>query len=171
MIDQTVSIRLAVPGDGFTIAIMSRELIEHGLGWSWTPQRVRKSIADRDTNVIVACVGKHVVGFAIAQYGEEQLHLSLLAVRTDYQRRGLGKSLLAWVEKSAVTAGIHTMRLEVRAQNQEARRFYRNIGFEEVALLPLYYAGREAAVRLTRAIAKRPTADSKPAGDQRGNGI
>lgn len=44
------SIRLAAPSDAFRVAEMSRDLIEQGLGWSWTPRRVVHSIVDPDTN-------------------------------------------------------------------------------------------------------------------------
>ena len=35
-------LRLAVPGDAHEIAALSREAIESGLAWSWTPRRVRE---------------------------------------------------------------------------------------------------------------------------------
>jgi len=38
----------------------------------------------------------------------------------------------------------------VRARNQQARRFYRRLGFLEMALLPKYYRGVEAAVWMAR---------------------
>ena len=37
-------IRLALPQDGVRIATMSRDYVEHGLGWGWTPARVLRSI-------------------------------------------------------------------------------------------------------------------------------
>jgi ribosomal-protein-alanine N-acetyltransferase len=37
-------IRLARPSDAQAIAEMSRDLIEHGLGWRWTPSRIRAAL-------------------------------------------------------------------------------------------------------------------------------
>ncbi len=34
---------------------MSRDLIESGLGWSWGPERVARSIANKDTFTLLAC--------------------------------------------------------------------------------------------------------------------
>ena len=58
-------ISLAVPADARRVAELSRDSIEHGLEWSWTPRRVQKSVADASTNVVVAREGNRFVGFAI----------------------------------------------------------------------------------------------------------
>ncbi|MCP5198882.1 MAG: GNAT family N-acetyltransferase [Gammaproteobacteria bacterium] len=146
--DHRCGIRLARRAEARTIAVMSRELIESGLGWSWTTARVRHSIADVDTNVIVAVDGERVVGFALMHYREERAHLLLFAVAADRRRRGIGSSLWAWLERTALVAGISTVHLEVRASNPPARRFYRHLGFVEEETVPGYYRGREAAVRM-----------------------
>jgi ribosomal protein S18 acetylase RimI-like enzyme len=156
-----LTIRLARQDDAAHIALMSRDLIETGLGWSWTRGRVGKSIANRDTLSIVMCQSTRVVAFAIMYFGDEHGHLNLLAVRPDHQRLGLGTRMIRWLETSAQTAGIRAIHLEVRARNQQARRFYRRLGFLEMALLPKYYRGVEAAVWMAldlRTISARRTA-------------
>ena len=61
-----MTLRLATAADAYEIAVMSRYLIEIGLrGWSWHPERVVRAIRARDTNVLVAEVEDHLVGFAI----------------------------------------------------------------------------------------------------------
>ena len=45
---------LAGYSDALEIAEMSRDLIEHGLSWSWTPARVRRAILGRDCCVLAA---------------------------------------------------------------------------------------------------------------------
>ena len=141
-----IALRLARMEDAPHIALMSRDLIESGLGWSWTRARVAKSLANRDTLSIVLCQGNTVVGFAMMYFGDEHGHLNLLAVRPDLQRLGLGTRMIRWLEESAHAAGIRAVHLEVRARNQQARRFYRRLGFLEMALLPKYYRGVESAV-------------------------
>ncbi len=139
-------VRLARPEDAQDIAVMSRDLIETGLGWTWTRQRVSRNIANRDTLSIVMCRATRVIGFAIMFFGDEHAHLSLLAVQPEFQRLGLGTRMIRWLEESAQVAGIRAIHLEVRARNQNARRFYRRLGFLQMALLPKYYRGVEAAV-------------------------
>ena len=48
------SIRFANRSDALAIAEMSRDLIEKGLGWSWTKERVTRCLRHPDTNVVVA---------------------------------------------------------------------------------------------------------------------
>lgn len=145
-----LNLRLARAADAREIAELSRELIEHGLGWSWHPGRVMRSIRAHDTNVLVATEGRQLVGFAIMEYAHSRAHLSLLAVRKTHQRRGIGKSLLAWLEKTLLVAGIGQLELELRENNHGARRFYQQLGFSEIGHLPGYYRGVETAIRMAR---------------------
>jgi len=48
------AIRLATADDAPHIGLMSRDLIERGLRWRWTPERIRACIRSRTTNVAVA---------------------------------------------------------------------------------------------------------------------
>lgn len=150
-------IRLAHWNDATPIAVMSRDLIERGLGWSWTAARVRRSIVDRHTNVVVmpASDDDGVAGFGIMKYDDEEAHLLLLAVRPASGRRGIGSQLVHWLEKAALVGGIRQIQLEARVTNGAARSFYRRHGYREVALLPGYYSGREASVRLVKEL-RRP---------------
>ena len=59
--------------------------------------------------------------------------------------------------ESARAAGITGIYLEVRVNNQDAPRFYRVLGFQELMLLPRYYGGVEAAVWMARDLRHRTT--------------
>lgn len=144
----THMIRLAGPQDAQQMARLSRDLIESGLGWSWTPKRVLGSLQHRDTCSIVADTDRPVAGFAIMEFLDEHAHLSLLAIGEPHQRQGIGRSLVHWLEASARTAGIGIVYVEARVGNQAARDFYRSLGYREMFLMPGYYRGREAAIRM-----------------------
>jgi len=147
--------RLAGPADAYEIAVMSRYLIEVGLrGWTWPPERVGKAIKARDTNVVIADVKQHLVGFAIMDFGDSTAHLSLLAVKPTHQRCGIGRALVAWMEEAALVAGITSVSLELRSNNFPARTFYRMLGYKELAYIPGYYRGVETAVKMGRDIRK-----------------
>ncbi len=147
-----LSIRLARKRDADTIAVMSRELIEAGLGWSWTPSRVARSILNRETNVVVADIDSRIAGFALMHYFEEHAHLLLFAVSRENRRQSVGRTLWTWLERTALVAGISTVHLEVRAGNTPAREFYRQIGFTEAETVRGYYRGVEAAIRMRRRV-------------------
>ncbi len=147
---------LARRADVVEIARMSRDLIEDGLHWAWTPRRVAASIRRPDALVVVARTGARIAGFGIMRYGHDAAHLDLLAVRADHRGRGLGAALMRWLEKPALVAGISTVSLEVREANLGARAFYARLGYRDHERLPGYYEGREAALRMRRDLAIRP---------------
>lgn len=143
-------IGLARSEEAARIALLSRAAIEYGLAWSWTPQRVLKSVRDAATNAIVARDGMHLLGFAIMKYGDAEAHLLLLAVDATRRRHGVGTALLAWLEKTIHTAGIASIRAEVRAANHPACAFYRCRGYRQVQVLRGYYQGLDDAVVLAK---------------------
>lgn len=144
----SIAFDLATEADALAIARMSRDLIETGLGWSWTAARVLRSVRDPETVVLVAREARHIVGFAIMNFGEETAHLSLLAVQPSHRRRGVGRHLFEWLKRSALTAGIAVIKLELRAGNAQAQHFYRCLGFEEAGWTTGYYRHRETALRM-----------------------
>src|SRR5437870_2387319 len=156
MTSSELSLRLARPADATTIANLSRDLIEYGLRWRWTPMRVAASIRAPEVNVLVACIHENVAGFAIMRYGDDDAHLDLLAVAPPYRRAGIGRRLLEWLEKCAVVAGIFSVALEVRAGNEGARLFYKRMDYRTLIHLPGYYQGLEAALRIGRDLSCRP---------------
>ena len=145
---------LATREDAPTLAAMSRDYIERGLGWRWRVPAIENLIASPDTVVLCARTprtpGNAIVGFGIMRYALEEAHLILLAVRPRMRRRGLAREMLAWLEKTADTAGIGKIELEVRERNSGARKFYRKQGYESGPSIPRYYDGIETAVRMAK---------------------
>jgi ribosomal-protein-alanine N-acetyltransferase len=144
------SIALAESGDDMAIANLSRDAIEHGLVWRWTPARIRRAMASRTTNVVVARGSLSLIGFALMQYGDNDAHLILLAVSASYRRQHVAVSLMNWFEPTFAIAGIERIKADVRQSNHVARAFYRALGFRETGVTEHYYQGREHAVHLLR---------------------
>jgi len=136
---------------------MSRQLIENGLPWSWNEQRISYCVKNRDCVVLAARDRRRLIGFAIMEFYDVHSHLSLLAIQPGYQKQGIGRQLLEWLEASARTAGIFAVQLELRATNDSARLFYEKLGYREVGRKPAYYDGREDALRMTHDLTVAPT--------------
>ncbi len=145
---------LARDADARGIAEMSRDLIEQGLTWSWTPARVQHFISGAESSVVVARREQRLAAFAIMHFGDEVAHLNLLAVSPEHRRQGLGRQLIEWLTKTAIEAGVFRINLELRTHNQPARVFYEKLGFAQLGVVPGYYQGREAALRMSRNFAK-----------------
>lgn len=134
------------------MAAMSRDYIEVGLGWRYSPRRIAHLIADRETLSLVACDAAGLQGFAVMEFGDERAHLLLMCVRPAQRRLGLGRRMLEWLLESAMVAGMASVHLELRADNDDARTFYRSLGFSDTVLVPGYYRGRVAARRMLRVL-------------------
>jgi ribosomal-protein-alanine N-acetyltransferase len=147
-----IVLRPATLPDAHAMALMSRDLIETGLGWTYDAPRIARLLANADTLGLVACDGPGPAGFALMQFGYERAHLMLLAVQVQSQRCGIARRMLTWLVESALAAGIAELTLELRAGNAAARAFYRTMGFSDLGLLPGYYQKREPALRMRRVL-------------------
>lgn len=152
-----ITLGLARLGDAPRIAEMSRVLIEGGLPWSWTARRVAAHMRQRENLTVMATAGRELAGFVLAQFGNETVHVALLGVAPAYQRRGIGRQLVSWVEESAVVAGLFVVQLEVRSSNRSAQRFYASLGYAQTGRTPLYYSGMEDAIRYSHDLRRLKT--------------
>ena len=141
-------IRLAKTSDALLIAKMSRDLIESGLGWSWTPSRVSREIKATNSNVILSLEGNQVIGFAVMKYLDDEATLNLFGVHPKHRRKGVGTRMLKWLEQTALISGNGVVYLETRLTNTEGRKFYTSMGYKVIQRIPGYYKGRETALRM-----------------------
>jgi len=145
-----LDISLARGIDALAIAQMSRQRIEDGLPWRWTPERVARNLARAHTNAIVGRIDGELAGFALMAYGEQEAHLLLMAVSAPRARQGVGSRLLRWLDATLEVAGITTTVVEARADNGGALAFYARHGFGETQRVRGYYEGQVDGVRMTR---------------------
>ncbi len=94
-------------------------------------------------------------GRILAQIGTkrvaDELHVTTIAVRPRYRRRGYARALLeAALSSSPGTRRVH---LEVRPSNEAARAFYGALGFEVTGRRVGYY-GDEDALLMTLDLAR-----------------
>ena len=136
--------------DAALLAAMSAAHVERGLKPAWGAARILWHVRDTESVVLTAWLAHAIAGFAIMRYGQDVAHLNLLAVDPAHRRRGVGRTLLGWLEESARTAGTFVIGLELRAGNELARTFYRALGYRELGQIPGYYQGIESAIRMAR---------------------
>jgi len=145
MIEEDTTVQLATYKDALEIALLSKTEIEHGLGWRWTEEKVKGSIRDKATNVVVAREAGTLVGFGIMQYRNDNANLDLMAVKLEYRRRGVGTKIVKWLEEVAKTAGVFKVYVQARDQNEEAQIFYSSLGYYVLDKVAGYYQLKEDA--------------------------
>jgi len=121
----------------------------------WTRGNFSDSLEAGYHGWVLECGGE-IAGYTMVMIAADEAHLLNLTVGAPWQRRGLGRNLLAFVVKLARDYGARTILLEVRPSNSAARALYASAGFSEIALRRGYYpdgAVREDAILLERSLA------------------
>jgi ribosomal-protein-alanine N-acetyltransferase len=69
----------------------------------------------------------------------EEAHLTILAIHPDFQRQGLGQTLLNHLLEEAIKKGLERATLEVSEHNQTALNLYKKFGFTVAGRRKKYY--------------------------------
>lgn len=100
--------------------------------------RIRESIVQRilGETVLVASVDETIAGFVMftvqqGRYRQDvtQGVIENIYVRPEHRRTGIGSGLLSRAEAQLHREGVERISLEVMADNEAARRFYRTYGY------------------------------------------
>jgi len=102
------------------------------------------------------------VGFALAWYAADELHLLDLAVDANVRRQGVGRSLLEAVIADARRTSVRLLLLEARASNEPALALYRSAGFFVTDVRRAYYSdnGEDAVVMRLELPSTPPESDA-----------
>jgi [ribosomal protein S18]-alanine N-acetyltransferase len=120
-------------------------------------------IRSPSARVLVAERGRRIVGSAIllTRRGSQIARLYSLAVATQATRKGIGSTLLDAVERAARGASATALRLEVRADNAHAIRFYEGRNFRIIARREDYYEDGMTALLYSRDLPAAPRVSSR----------
>jgi len=97
---------------------------------------------------------EYVVGFAGIWIMADEAHITNIAMRELYRRRGVGELLLISIIDLATELNVRFITLEVRASNTAAQSLYHKYGFTQVGLRRGYYTddGENAVLMTTENI-------------------
>ncbi|QLG49525.1 ribosomal protein S18-alanine N-acetyltransferase [Natrinema halophilum] len=103
---------------------------------------------------LVAATDGEVAGYVVAdtiqQVGRSLGHVKDIAVHPDRRGMGVGSALLTRSLGVLAARGAETVKLEVRRSNDEAKRLYREFGFDPLRRVPGYYGDGEDAIVMIR---------------------
>lgn len=114
----------------------------------------RHAIASPTILALAAGPSDSLAGYVLVQVRRNSRlgRLTSIAVAPDAAGRGLGRTMLAAAETAARETGCDRLRLEVRADNEPARRLYERAGYGRFATVDDYYEDGTAAWRYERAL-------------------
>ncbi|RLF11348.1 MAG: ribosomal-protein-alanine N-acetyltransferase [Thermoprotei archaeon] len=99
----------------------------------------------RDEFFVAEVKGK-VVGYAVGAVMKGRGHIISIAVDPEHQRKGIGTRLLTALMEQLEKRKVKGFRLEVKVDNEAARRFYEKHGFKQVGFVEGYYRDGTGAV-------------------------
>jgi ribosomal protein S18 acetylase RimI-like enzyme len=86
----------------------------------------------RRQTVFVLTERQRVIGIIVLIREEQSLLLDNVAVRPDYQGRGLGRKLIGFAEAEAVRLELNAVTLYTHEQMTENIEIYKKLGFNEI---------------------------------------
>ena len=70
------------------------------------------------------------IGLVCFKYKAVCLHLHLLIIFPDHQGKGLGRSVMGYLQHTAIEKACHSVSLSSFVLNQGALRFYKGLGYQ-----------------------------------------
>lgn len=93
---------------------------------------------------------EYIVGIAGFWIMVDEAHITTLATRIAYRRRGIGERLLIQIIEMATQLRANVVTLEARVSNTQAQALYEKYGFQKVGIRKAYYTDNgEDAVLMT----------------------
>lgn len=110
----------------------SNELINAFLRKYWSKRKYRNQVKNKNKLLLGAWVGKKLVGVLDANmpFGGVSF-CAWIMVESEFQRRGVGRKLIAEWTRVVKKAGAHSIYLDADRRN---RAYYKKLGFEEIGL-------------------------------------
>lgn len=121
-------------------ALMQRAFDAH-YGEGWHGSQLLGTMALPGTRAELALIGGAAGGFTLTRTVASETELLLIAVDPDRRRNGIGGALLSRAIASAKQSGTVRMYLEVRNENNAAKKLYEKFGFICVGFRKAYYQG------------------------------
>ena len=139
-------IRIEKDAGRFDLAPQLVEILDDVYGQSpWTLEQVLADIGQPQNWYALAYSGEVLVGFLAMQENLYELEVVQIAVRKEWQGRGIAGQLLETVPQEKEVF------LEVREGNTPARTLYQKQGFKEIGCRKGYYhAPTEDAIMMKR---------------------
>jgi ribosomal-protein-alanine N-acetyltransferase len=108
---------------------------------AWSEQTWWAELAGRPRRayVVATAADGTIAGYAGLDVAGDVADVMTIATAPAHQGRGIGRVLLAELLRRATARGVEAVLLEVRADNDAARRLYDRAGFEVISVRRRYY--------------------------------
>ncbi len=123
-----------------------QDLDAAALGQLWSAAQWQAELADGARTAVGLWQGDALVAMACGWLIVDELHITLVAVRPQQRRRGLGRQVLQALLAEGRSSGARAATLEVGEGNRAALGLYGALGFSSRGRRRDYYRNGEAAL-------------------------
>lgn len=139
---EMITVRAAALDDAVQLALLCEEL-GVALPAAIASQRLQAMLASSSSQVVVAQNGERVVGWAAAQLrltlqSGTRVEVTGLAVDPGSRRQGVGRVLLAAIERWAQSRGHSVVLARSNATRVESHPFFESLGYERSKTQQVY---------------------------------
>lgn len=115
-------------------------------------RQFRYFIQKGHSDLIVQIEGKQITAYGLLLYreGSSLARIYSIAVHKDFKGKGLGEKIMRELESFVQQYQRNTIRLEVKASNNNAIKLYEKIGYVQFAIKQAYYNNNEDALCLQK---------------------
>jgi len=134
---ERLSLLWARVSDAAELAALHEQLISP----AWSVESFEQMLAHPACTGLIARVGEptQAAGFIVGQFAADEAEILALCVRKEFQRHGIGRSLVEALSRAARKAEARRLFLEVASDNSAALSLYGKLGFEQCGRRKGYY--------------------------------
>ena len=106
----------------------------------WSRNMFIEEMENRNSRLISFRIDGSIVGYVCFWAVLDEAHLLSVAVHPSRRHQGLGRLIMAEIERLCIKEGLKRIILEVARKNTFARDLYRKCGFDSVGFRKNYYS-------------------------------
>lgn len=136
-----VSFRTAGADDADLLDALARVAFDPRYGEGWSGAQMAATLTQPRSWGEIAFLDEDAAGFSLLRAAADEVELLLVGVVPPARARGIGRTLVTRAGDDALRAGGRFMHLEMRENNEDARRLYEYFAFTPVGRRRAYYCG------------------------------
>ncbi len=105
----------------------------------WSRNMFIEEMENRNSRLVVFKIDGSIVGYVCFWAVLDEAHLLNIAVHPSRRHEGIGRLIMAEIERLCMKEGLKRIILEVARKNTFARDLYRKCGFDSVGFRKNYY--------------------------------
>jgi len=111
----------------------------------WSKEQIKESFQNKNNLAIGTFNQDELIGYCFMLIAQTEAEILNIATDINFQRKGLGETLLKECFERLKSHKVKNLFLEVRQSNHAAKNLYSKMGFKTIGIRKNYYSDNEGA--------------------------